>query len=94
MEHQRGAGDLDVATGLQRRQHAGRDAVRQAVLVHLLLEALDLVLASVIAGDGRGRRVLALVLGAGGGGLLGLLALRGPLGLARGFRCGNHGASW
>jgi hypothetical protein len=43
VEHQTGAGDLDVLAGGGRGQDTGGDPIRQTMLVHLLGEALDLV---------------------------------------------------
>lgn len=51
VEDEGAAGDLDVLALLGGGQHAGGDAVRDAVLVHLVGQALDLV-QLVIGGGG------------------------------------------
>lgn len=100
VEHQRGGGDLDVARGLQRGEHAGGDAVGETVLVLLHGQLLDLLVELEVLGgllvavDRRGLGgILGVCLGSEsrGGRLLGLrVAFLGALRLAGSFGCGNH----
>lgn len=86
---------LDITRLLQRRQNTGCDTIGQAVLVHLLLQSLDLIgllgLSWGLSAWGRlsGFRGFALLC-AGGWSLLRWLSLSGALGLAGCLRCGNH----
>jgi hypothetical protein len=100
VEHQRRGCDLDVARRGQRREHTRGDAVRQAVLVLLHGQLLDLLVELEVLGlfavDRRCRRV-GLGVGLGrqlrGGRLLGLEeAGLGLLRLAGSFGCGDHSA--
>lgn len=50
VEDETGRGDLDIATGGDGGQHTGGDTIGDAVLVHLVCEALHLVHLVVTSG--------------------------------------------
>lgn len=95
MEHEGGRGDLDVLAGLGGGQDTSGDTVRDAVLVHLLRQALDLVHvggggAITLDGVAVGIEFRLLVLGGAGAALLAELALGGLLGESLLLGGGRH----